>query len=126
MICTKKEIAPEMVREICTRFSCDALTASIFARRNVTTGPDIQYFLEDDLRYLHSPFLLSGMEDAVDRILAAREEGERVLIFGDRDVDGITSTTVLYRCLKDMGIEVSWRIPSGEDTCGLSLKAVEE
>ena len=126
MICTKKEIAPEMVREICTRFSCDALTASIFARRNVTTGPDIQYFLEDDLRYLHSPFLLSGMEDAVDRILAAREEGERVLIFGDRDVDGITSTTVLYRCLKDMGIEVSWRIPSGEDTYGLSLKAVED
>ena len=126
MICTKKEIAPEMVREICTRFSCDALTASIFARRNITTGGDIQYFLEDDLRYLHSPFLLSGMEDAVDRILAAREEGERVLIFGDRDVDGITSTTVLYRCLKDMGIEVSWRIPSGEDTYGLSLKAVEE
>ena len=115
-----------MVREICTRFSCDALTASIFARRNVTTGPDIQYFLEDDLRYLHSPFLLSGMEDAVDRIIAAREEGERVLIFGDRDVDGITSTTVLYRCLKDMGIDVSWRIPSGEDTYGLSLKAVED
>ena len=126
MICTKKEIAPEMVREICTRFSCDALTASIFARRNITTGPDIQYFLEDDLRYLHSPFLLSGIEDAVDRILAAREEGERVLIFGDRDVDGITSTTVLYRCLKDMGIDVSWRIPSGEDTYGLSLKAVED
>ena len=126
MICTKKEIAPEMVREICTRFSCDALTASIFARRNITTGYDIQYFLEDDLRYLHSPFLLSGMEDAVDRIIAAREEGERVLIFGDRDVDGITSTTVLYRCLKDMGIDVSWRIPSGEDTYGLSLKAVED
>lgn len=126
MICTKKEIAPEMVREICTRFSCDALTASILARRNITTGPDIQYFLEDDLRYLHSPFLLSGMEDAVDRILAAREEGEKVLIFGDRDVDGITSTTVLYRCLKDLGIDVSWRIPSGEDTYGLSLKAVEE
>ena len=126
MICTKKEIAPEMVREICTRFSCDALTASIFARRNITTGCDIQYFLEDDLRYLHSPFLLSGMEDAVDRIIAAREEGERVLIFGDRDVDGITSTTVLYRCLKDLGIDVSWRIPSGEDTYGLSLKAVED
>ena len=126
MICTKKEIAPEMVREICTRFSCDALTASIFARRNITTGCDIQYFLEDDLRYLHSPFLLSGMEDAVDRIIAAREEGERVLIFGDRDVDGITSTTVLYRCLKDMGIDVNWRIPSGEDTYGLSLKAVED
>lgn len=126
MICTKKEIAPEMVKELCTRFSCDALTATILARRNITTGPDIQYFLEDDARYLHSPFLLSGMEDAVDRILAARDEEEKVLIFGDRDVDGITSTAILYRCLKDMGMDVSWRIPSGEDTYGLSLKAVEE
>ena len=126
MICTKKDIASEQVRELCGRFSCDPLTASILARRNITSGPDIQYFLEDDLRYLHSPFLLSGMEDAVDRILSARDEGEKVLIFGDRDVDGITSTTILYRCLKDMGMDVSWRIPSGEDTYGLSLKAVEE
>ena len=62
----------------------------------------------------------------MDRILSARDEGEKVLIFGDRDVDGITSTTILYRCLKDMGMDVSWRIPSGEDTYGLSLKAVEE
>lgn len=126
MICTKKDIAPEQVRELCGRFSCDPLTASILARRNITSGPDIQYFLEDDLRYLHSPFLLSGMEDAVDRILAARDEGEKVLIFGDRDVDGITSTTVLHRCLKELGVDVSWRIPSGEDTYGLSMKAVEE
>ncbi len=126
MICTKKDIAPEQVRELCGRFSCDPLTASILARRGITSGPDIQYFLEDDLRYLHSPFLLSGMEDAVDRILAARDEKEKVLIFGDRDVDGITSTTVLYRCLTELGVDVSWRIPSGEDTYGLSLKAVEE
>ena len=126
MICTKKDIAPEQVRELCGRFSCDPLTASILARRNITSGSDILYYLENDLRFLHSPFLLSGMEDAVDRILAARDEGEKVLIFGDRDVDGITSTTVLHRCLKELGVDVSWRIPSGEDTYGLSMKAVEE
>ena len=40
------------------------------------------------------------MEDAVDRILDAKDEEEKVLIFGDRDVDGITSTTILYQCLK--------------------------
>ena len=126
MICTKKDIAPEQVRELCGRFSCDPLTASILARRNITSGSDILYYLENDLRFLHSPFLLSGMEDAVDRILAARDEGEKVLSFGDRDVDGITSTTVLHRCLKELGVDVSWRIPSGEDTYGLSMKAVEE
>lgn len=126
MICTKKDIAPEQVRELCGRFSCDPLAASILARRNITSGSEILYYLENDLRFLHSPFLLSGMEDAVDRILAARDEGEKVLIFGDRDVDGITSTTVLHRCLKELGVDVSWRIPSGEDTYGLSMKAVEE
>lgn len=126
MICTKKDISQEQVREICRRFSCDPLTASILARRNITSGQEIQYYLESDLRYLHSPFLLSGMEDAVDRILTARDEGEKVLIFGDRDVDGITSTTVLHRCLKELGVDVSWRIPSGEDTYGLSMKAVKD
>ncbi len=66
------------------------------------------------------------MEDAVDRIYDAKDEGEKVLIFGDRDADGITSTTLLYQCLSDMGIDVSWRIPTGDDPYGLTLEAVEQ
>ena len=126
MICEKKEISKEVVKEICSRFGCSPLVASIFARRNITEGEQIKYFLEKDLRYLHMPFLLPSLEDAVDRILDAKEEGEKVLIFGDRDVDGITSTTILYRILKSMGMDVRWKIPTGEDSYGLSIKAVEE
>lgn len=126
MICEKKEISKEVVKELCSRFGCSPLMASIFARRNIIEGEQIKFFLEKDLRYLHMPFLLPALEDAVDRILDAKEEGEKVLIFGDRDVDGITSTTILYRCLKSMGIDVRWKIPTGEDAYGLSLKAVEE
>jgi single-stranded-DNA-specific exonuclease len=82
--------------------------------------------LEDDLRYLHNPFELSGMEDAVERILAAQEEGEKVLVFGDSDVDGITGTVLLTEYLSGLGLDVSWRIPGGEDPYGLSIAAVEE
>lgn len=122
----KKDISKEVVKEIHDRYGCDTLTASIFARRGILEGKDILYFMEDDKRYLHNPFLFNTMEDAVDRILQARDEGEKVLIFGDRDVDGITSTTLLYTYLEQLGMDVRWRLPVGNDTYGLSIVAIDE
>jgi len=69
----KKEISAELVRDIANRYGCDLLTASILVRRNITSGEEIRYFLESDVRHMRNPFLLPGMEDAVDRILAARK-----------------------------------------------------
>jgi single-stranded-DNA-specific exonuclease len=126
MIWEKKDIPQDAVRELAAKFGCDALTASILLRRGIARGADILYYLEDDKRYLHNPFLLPGMEDAVERILAAKEEGEKILVFGDRDVDGITSTTLLTSYLRGMGLETGWRIPQGDEQYGLSAVAVEE
>ena len=122
----KKEISPEQVKEISVKYGCDLLAASIFVRRGINTGDSIRYFLEDDITSLRNPFSLDGMEDAVERILAAKEEGEKVLIFGDGDVDGITGTALLAEYLKSIGMDVSWRIPTGDEAYGLSLEAVEE
>jgi single-stranded-DNA-specific exonuclease len=122
----KKSITPEQVKEISSQYGCDLLTASILVRRGITHGDAIQFFLEGDLRYLRNPYELPGMEDAVERILAAKEEGEKVLIFGDSDVDGITGTVLLNEYLAGIGVDVSWRIPGGDDPYGLSLEAVEE
>jgi single-stranded-DNA-specific exonuclease len=122
----KKDILPEKVKEISAKYGCDLLTASILTRRGITSGPAIKFFLEEDERYLHNPFELPGMEDAVERILAAKEEGEKVLVFGDSDVDGITGTVLLTEYLEGMGLDVSWRIPGADDPYGLSLEAVEE
>ena len=91
----KRDIPQDMVKNLAAKYGCDNLTASILVRRGITGGEDIQYFLEDDPRYLRNPFELPGMEDAVDRILAAKEEGEKVLVFGDRAVDGFTGTSLL-------------------------------
>jgi single-stranded-DNA-specific exonuclease len=122
----KKDIPPELVKETAAKYGCDLLTASILVRRGITRGEDICFFLEDDPRYLRNPFGLPGMEDAVDRILAAREEGEKILVFGDGDVDGITGTVLLTSFLKSLGLDVSWRIPNGDEVYGLSAGAVEE
>jgi single-stranded-DNA-specific exonuclease len=122
----KRDIPHELVKDLAAKYGCDQLTASILARRNIIQGEEIRYFLETDLRHLRNPFELSGMEDAVDRILAAKEEGEKVLIFGDRDVDGITSTTLLWTFLSRLGMDVSWRLPQGDEPYGLSMGAVED
>jgi single-stranded-DNA-specific exonuclease len=122
----KKEISPEQVKEISAKYGCDLLTASILLRRGFSTGDSIRYFLNDDLMSLRNPFALDGMEDAVERILAAKEEGEKVLIFGDGDVDGITGTALLAGYLESIGMDVTWRIPTGDESYGLSLEAVED
>ena len=121
----KKDVAKELVMSLHTKYGTDLLTSSILARRNIISGTEVQYFLEDDKRFLHCPFLFDSMEDACDRILDAKEEGEKVLIFGDRDVDGITSTTLLYQYLKSIGIDVQYKIPSGDDDFGLSIEAID-
>ena len=122
----KKEILKEDVERIKQKYNLDALTASIMVRRGITEGRDILYYLEDDLRFQHSPFSFNAMEDAVDRVLYAKEENEKVLIFGDRDVDGITATTVLYDALKSIGIDVQYKLPGKDDPYGLNMKAVDD
>lgn len=127
----KKAISKEEVEKIKNQFSIDSLTATIFARRGITSGKEILYFMEDDLRFQHNPFLFKSMEDAVDRILAAvpekdSEDHEKILIFGDKDVDGVTATTVLYDELCSLGLDVQYRVPEGDDAYGLSIQAVDE
>jgi single-stranded-DNA-specific exonuclease len=122
----KNDIDQQEVREIARRYDVDLLTATILARRSITSPPALRFFLQSDVRYLHNPFLMESMGEAVERIKAALESGEKILIFGDRDVDGITSTVLLHEVLKEMGGEVQWMLPEGEETYGLSRKVVEK
>nr|WP_318717591.1 single-stranded-DNA-specific exonuclease RecJ [uncultured Treponema sp.] len=127
----KTNVLKKDVEELQQKYKTDAITASILLRRGITKGRDIFYYLEDDLRYQHNPFLFNSMEDAVDRILDAAEKdengnSEKVLIFGDRDVDGVTATTILYECLKSIGVDVQFRVPQGDDAYGLSIEAIDE
>jgi single-stranded-DNA-specific exonuclease len=122
----KRDAAPSVVRDLAAKYGIDALAASILARRGITAPEELLYFLEEDPRYLHNPFLFEGMEDAVDRILLARDEEEKVLVFGDRDADGVTSTVIVTEGLRELGLETEWRVPSANEAYGLSIEAVED
>lgn len=122
----KTDVDPAEVRELARRYGLELLPAAILARRSHGSPAEVRAILEDDPRYLHNPFLMPGMADAAERIDAAIESGERILVFGDRDVDGVTATVVLVEALKELGAEVHWTLPEGEDGYGLSTKAVEE
>lgn len=122
----KSPVTKQQVDPLCSKFNLSQILASIFVRRGVTSGLDLLYYLEDDLRFQHNPFYFNSMEDAVERILQAKEEGEKVLIFGDSDVDGITSTAILYEYLSLLGMDVQWRLPVADDAYGLSIEAVDD
>ncbi len=82
--------------------------------------------MEDDIRFQQNPFSFTEMEEAVDRINDAIEEKEKILIFGDKDVDGVTATTVLYDYLRSMGADVKYRLPQGNEGYGLTIEAIDD
>ena len=122
----KKKLNPSEVNALCAKYGLSQLESSILLRRGITDGEEIKFFLEKDLRFAHQPFMFSGMEDAVERINQAIDEKEKVLIFGDKDVDGVSSTAILFEYLTSMGLDVKWRLPVGEDSYGLSISAVDD
>lgn len=122
----KTEVDPAEVRELARRYEVDLMTAAILARRSLGSPARARTILEDDPRFLHNPFLMPSMADAVERISSAIESGERILVFGDRDVDGVTATVLVVEALKELGAEVHWTLPEAEEGYGLSAKAVQE
>ena len=118
---------PARVRRLKERFSLSLLAATVLERRGVDSDEEMMFTLESDAVYLHSPFECDDVFSAVDRIGDAIESDERILIFGDRDVDGVTAAAIMYRGLKDAGAkDVSTRLPRGDEPYGLTMAQVAE
>lgn len=122
----KHEADTKTIRNLSSRYKIDLLTASILARRNITDKEDILYYLENNYNFLHNPFEFYEMQTAVDRILQAYEEKEKVLIFGDRDVDGITATVILYKELKKQKLDITYAVPDGDEAYGLTTEVIDK
>lgn len=103
------------------------LVAGILLRRGIDTEDKLKHFCYDTPADLSDPFLMKGMQDAVDRIILALQKKEPLVIYGDYDVDGITATSILYRFLKREGADVRFYIPAREtEGYGLNLPAVQK
>ena len=83
-------------------------------------------FLKNEFSVIHDPYLLADMKKGVERLHRAVTDGEKVLIYGDYDVDGVTSVSILYLYLKSQNVDVSYYIPSRMgDGYGLSCGAID-
>lgn len=116
----------KLVDEICERYNLNKVIGKIIVNRHVVNDEDVRIFITPTRDDFHNPFLFKGMDIAVDRIIKAINNKEKILIYGDYDVDGITSTTVLKKYLMDRGISVDTYIPNRlHEGYGLNKKAID-
>lgn len=121
------ETNKEKLNELKEKYGINELLATILVNRNIVNENEIRLFLKPTRNDFHDPFLIKDMDIAVERILKAIEEKQNVTIYGDYDVDGITSITVLKGFLKDIGLEVDSYIPNRlEEGYGLNREAVKK
>jgi len=85
--------------------------AQVLVNRRITEADQARLFLEGTLSQVHDPFLMSGMAAAVDRIKSAIARSEKILIFGDYDVDGVLSVVMLVKALRSLAADVEYFIP---------------
>jgi single-stranded-DNA-specific exonuclease len=107
----KFEPDPVVIEEIQKKLGCHRITATVMANRNIDSPEKVRQFFDLSLKNLRPPFDMCDMDAAVERIVESIENNERILIFGDYDVDGITATTLLIEFLEQTGADVSYYIP---------------
>ncbi|MGI8788424.1 MAG: single-stranded-DNA-specific exonuclease RecJ [Pyrinomonadaceae bacterium] len=103
------------------------IVAALLISRGYETVEKAEKFLNPSIEHLHEPYLLKDMREAVERILKAVETGEKILIWGDYDVDGTTGTVVLRKALEILGAQTGFHIPHRfTEGYGINIPALEK
>ena len=120
------KINEEDINKICKENNLSQLIGSILASKKIISKDEIREFLNPTRDDFHDPFLMPDMEKAVERILIAIQNKEKIIIYGDYDVDGITSVTVLKKFLEEQGLKTGEYIPNRlNEGYGLNKEAVK-
>ncbi len=111
---------------LCKKFHISSLLAKLLANRQADTVEKVRHFLEPESIELGDPYLMSDMDKAVDELVKIKENNEKLVIYGDYDVDGVTGTALYYLVLKKWGWDVDYYIPSRlDDGYGLGRDAID-
>ena len=117
----------EAVRTLTDQTSLPPEIVRILINRSLTTSDQIDHFVNPDLADLFDPFILIGVEKAVNRIVAALRDQEQIMVYGDYDVDGITSAALTFLVLNRLGANVSYYLPNRLiEGYGLSEEGINE
>jgi len=131
---TKKEyrwsIAPpppvELVKQLSDELTLSPSLVSILINRGIDSFEKAKAYFRPSIQQLHDPFLMDGMYVAVERMLRAREQREKILVYGDYDVDGTNGASMLYLYFNEIGCETDYYIPDRlSEGYGISQKGVE-
>ena len=101
----------ERAAQLARSLSTSPILASLLIARGYDTEESARKFLYPSFDHLHDPYLMLGMEEAVARIGRAIDAGEKILVYGDYDVDGTTGTVVLRRALHLLGARTGFHVP---------------
>ena len=121
------EIAPSKINEFSKRFSLSYAMSAVLLNRGIETEQQLREYIGKTLDGVHNPMLLPDMEKAAHRVVDAIENKEKIVIYGDYDVDGITSTSLLYSFLRNNGADVEFYIPDRvKEGYGINIKAINK
>ncbi len=121
------EADEETVDNLVSALQVPVYIAKILVNRGILTVEDAKRFLAQDMAYGVSPFLMKGIDQAVKRIKTAVENKEKIVVYGDYDVDGITATSLMMSVLRVLGADVSYFIPNRHtEGYGLNCDALAE
>jgi len=115
-----------VVRQLAIALGVSESLANLMVQRNITSPQEAKAFFSPDLSYLHDPFLMKDMNIAVDRLSTAIKKNEKILVYGDYDVDGTTAVALVYSFLKEQYSNVEYYIPDRyKEGYGVSFKGVD-
>ena len=117
---------PFEVKKLAATLDVSELTAKILYNRGVRDAQSAKNFLEPETAPFYDPFLMLGMREAVDRIKKALDAQEKICIYGDYDVDGMSASVILIRTLKKFGANVESYIPHRSEGYGLNVPAMQK
>src|SRR5438309_1054200 len=113
--------------ELARRLKCSPVVAQVLLNRGVGDPDDCANFLRPSLKCLHEPSLIPNLTRAADRIARSVRDKEKIVVYGDYDVDGITATAILWHAIKLLGGQVDYYIPHRiEEGYGLNAEALNE
>lgn len=116
----------QKISELSKNLNCSEVIANLLLQRGIETAEEAQAFFNPSLDMLHDPFLMKDMDKAVDRLDRAIEDREKVLIYGDYDVDGTTAVALLYKYLKNKCHTTEFYIPDRyTEGYGVSIKGID-
>ena len=123
---THTHYSSELVSGLQQHLAVDETVAKLLALRGISTFDEAKTFFRPNLNTLHNPFLMKGMETAIHRINKAIENNEKVLVFGDYDVDGTTAVALVYSFFKSYINEIRYYIPDRySEGYGISFKSID-